>query len=83
MLWFQRPAHWFASPHPKLIAVLPHDRGCRLQSYAHGPALVDKSALGGNPFDNILGVKIGGILLPSHLSDVHRPPLSGGGLNAL
>jgi hypothetical protein len=28
-------------------------------------------------------VKIGGILLPSHLSDVHRPPLSSAGLKAL
>jgi hypothetical protein len=55
VLWFRRPSHRFASPRPKLIAVLPHDRGGWLQSYADSPALVDKGALGGNPFDNILG----------------------------
>jgi len=52
-LWFRRRAQRFAPLRLRLIAVLPHDRGCRLQSYADGPALVDKSSLGGNSFDDI------------------------------
>jgi hypothetical protein len=38
-----------------LLAVLAHDRRCRLQANADGAALVDEGALGGNSFDNILG----------------------------
>jgi hypothetical protein len=45
-----------------LVAVLPHDRSCRLQSYADGSALVDKGPLGGNSLTTCSAVKIGGIL---------------------
>jgi hypothetical protein len=37
-----------------LRAVLPHDRGGRFQAHADGATLVDKGALGGNSFDDIL-----------------------------
>jgi hypothetical protein len=43
---------------PELLSVLPHDRRCRLQAYSDGAAFVDKGALGGNPFDDILGGSI-------------------------
>jgi hypothetical protein len=51
-----------------LLPVLPRDRGCRLQADSDGAAFVDKGALGGNPFDDILGDIVGG--LPRY------PPLS-------
>jgi hypothetical protein len=35
--------------------VLPHDRSCRLQADSDGTAFVDKGALDGNSFDDILG----------------------------
>jgi hypothetical protein len=38
-----------------LASVLPHDRGCRFEPNADGAALIDKSALGGNAPDDILG----------------------------
>jgi hypothetical protein len=38
-----------------LLCILPHDRRCRLQADSDGAAFVDKGALGGNPFDDILG----------------------------
>jgi len=38
-----------------LFAILPHDRGGRFEANAYGTALVDKGALGGNAFDDILG----------------------------
>jgi hypothetical protein len=38
-----------------LLSVLPHDRGGRFEANAYGAALVDKGALGGNAFDDILG----------------------------
>jgi hypothetical protein len=37
-----------------LLSVLPHDRRCRLQAYSDGAAFVDKGALSGNSFDDIL-----------------------------
>jgi hypothetical protein len=39
----------------ELLAVLPHDRGCRLQTNADAAALVDKGALGGYPPNDIFG----------------------------
>jgi hypothetical protein len=38
-----------------LLSVLPHDRRGRLQADSDGAAFVNKGALGGNSFDNILG----------------------------
>jgi hypothetical protein len=39
----------------ELLAVLPHDRGCRFQPDADAAALVDKGALGGYPPNDIFG----------------------------
>jgi hypothetical protein len=39
----------------KLLAVLPHDRGCRLQPNSDAATLVDIGTLGGNAPDDILG----------------------------
>jgi hypothetical protein len=38
-----------------LLSVLLHDRRCRLQADSEGASFVDKGALGGNSFDDILG----------------------------
>jgi hypothetical protein len=40
---------------PELLSILPHDRGCWLQADSDGAASVNKGALGGNSFDDILG----------------------------
>ena len=40
---------------PELVAVLPHDRGYRFQANTDGAALIDKSTLGGDASDDILG----------------------------
>jgi hypothetical protein len=47
-----------------LLPILPHDCRCAFEPNAYGAALVDKGALGGNAFDDILGVNIGAIPLP-------------------
>jgi hypothetical protein len=38
-----------------LLSILPHDHRGRLQADSDGAAFVNKGALGGNPFDDILG----------------------------
>jgi hypothetical protein len=49
-----------------LLSVLPHDRRCRLQADSDGAAFVDKGALGGNPFDDILGGPLPPLSVPRH-----------------
>jgi len=52
---FCRPRPPLTTQGPELLAILPHDRGGRLQPNADGAALVDKGAFGGDPPDDILG----------------------------
>jgi hypothetical protein len=40
---------------PGIVSILPHDRGGRFQPNANGATLIDKSTLGGNSPDDILG----------------------------
>jgi hypothetical protein len=47
-----------------LLPVLTHDRGDRFQANVDSAALVDEGTLGGNPFDDILGVNTGAIPPP-------------------
>jgi hypothetical protein len=47
-----------------LLTVLPHDRGRRLQPNADTAALIDKSALGRYPSNDIFSVNTIAILRP-------------------
>jgi hypothetical protein len=63
--WFRRAASLPAPSHPtELLTVLPHDRGRRLQPNADTAALIDKSALGRYPSNDIFSVNTIAILRP-------------------
>jgi hypothetical protein len=67
--WFWRAASLPEPGRPKLLTVLPYDRGRRFEEGAAAALIVDKRALGGNSSDDILGGQIS-VPCRRHL-DVH------------
>lgn len=51
---FRRPRPTLPPPDPKLLSILPHDRGCRFEPDADTAPVIQIGALGGNAPDDIL-----------------------------